>query len=78
MQNTIIHLIEQIVGALGTEFKIYLPQIIPQVLRVFMHDNSQGRVVTAKVKFICETVTVYTMSLVHICKYMFVQVCLFP
>jgi len=49
MQNTIIHLIEQIVGALGTEFKIYLPQIIPQVLRVFMHDNTQGRVVTAKV-----------------------------
>jgi FKBP12-rapamycin complex-associated protein len=49
MQNTIIHLIEQIVGALGTEFKIYLPQIIPQILRVFMHDNTQGRVVTAKV-----------------------------
>lgn len=49
MQNTIILLVEQIVGALGTEFKIYLPQIIPQILRVFMHDNSPGRTVTAKV-----------------------------
>ena len=37
-------------GAIGTEFKMYLPQIIPQILRVFMHDNSQGRVVTSKVE----------------------------
>ena len=49
MQNTIILLVEQIVSALGTEFKIYLPQVVPQVLKVFMHDTSQGRVVTAKV-----------------------------
>ncbi|XP_064642053.1 serine/threonine-protein kinase mTOR-like isoform X1 [Lineus longissimus] len=48
MQNTIILLIEQIVGALGTEFKVYLPQVIPQILRVFMHDNSHSRGVTAK------------------------------
>ncbi|TRY96882.1 hypothetical protein DNTS_015423 [Danionella cerebrum] len=43
MQNTIILLIEQIVVALGGEFKLYLPQLIPHMLRVFMHDNSQGR-----------------------------------
>jgi len=49
MQNTIILLIEQIVGAIGTEFKVFLPQIVPQMLRVFMHDNSSGRSVTAKV-----------------------------
>ncbi|XP_048250308.1 serine/threonine-protein kinase mTOR-like isoform X1 [Haliotis rufescens] len=48
MQSTIILLIEQIVNALGTEFKVYLPQIVPQILRVFMHDTSQDRVVTAK------------------------------
>ncbi|ELU01654.1 hypothetical protein CAPTEDRAFT_155489 [Capitella teleta] len=48
MQNTIILLVEQIVSALGTEFKIYLPQVVPQVLKVFMHDTSQGRVITAK------------------------------
>lgn len=49
MQNTIILLVEQIVSALGTEFKIYLPQVVPQILKVFMHDTSQGRMVTAKV-----------------------------
>ncbi|XP_060066726.1 serine/threonine-protein kinase mTOR-like [Ylistrum balloti] len=48
MQNTIILLVEQIVTALGTEFKVYLPQIVPQMLKVFMHDTSQHRVVTAK------------------------------
>ncbi|XP_041377661.1 serine/threonine-protein kinase mTOR-like isoform X2 [Gigantopelta aegis] len=48
MQNTIILLIEQIVNALGTEFRVYLPQIVPQILRVFMHDTSKDRVVTAK------------------------------
>lgn len=49
MQNTIILLIEQIVVALGGEFKLYLPQLIPHMLRVFMHDNSTGRSVTMKV-----------------------------
>ena len=53
MQNTIILLVEQIVGALGTEFRIYLPQIIPQILRVCMHDSSPGRSVTAKVHIFC-------------------------
>ncbi|MGH0147040.1 UNVERIFIED_CONTAM: hypothetical protein FKN15_060860, partial [Acipenser sinensis] len=48
MQNTIILLIEQIVVALGGEFKLYLPQLIPHMLRVFMHDNSTGRSVTVK------------------------------
>ena len=49
MQNTIILLVEHIVSAIGTDFKIYLPQIIPQILKVFMHDSSSQRVVTAKV-----------------------------
>ncbi|XP_027052994.1 serine/threonine-protein kinase mTOR [Pocillopora verrucosa] len=48
MQTTIILLVEQIVTALGGEFKIYLPQIIPQILKVFMHDNSSQRSVTTK------------------------------
>lgn len=30
-------------------FQIYLPQIIPQILKVFMHDNSSQRSVTTKV-----------------------------
>ncbi|XP_059160425.1 serine/threonine-protein kinase mTOR-like [Physella acuta] len=48
MQSAIIMLIEQIVNALGTEFRMYLPQIIPQILRVFMQDNSENKIVTAK------------------------------
>ncbi|XP_013778468.1 serine/threonine-protein kinase mTOR-like [Limulus polyphemus] len=48
MQNTIILLVEQIVLALGAEFKIYLPQLIPHFLRVLMHDVSNHRIVTEK------------------------------
>ncbi|KAG8434781.1 hypothetical protein GDO86_012940 [Hymenochirus boettgeri] len=48
IQSTIIPLIEQIVLALGGEFKLYLPQLIPHMLRVFMHDSSTGRSVTIK------------------------------
>ncbi|XP_056399106.1 serine/threonine-protein kinase mTOR isoform X3 [Hyla sarda] len=48
IQSTIILLIEQIVMALGGEFKLYLPQLIPHLLRVFMHDSSAGRSVTIK------------------------------
>ncbi|XP_071946239.1 serine/threonine-protein kinase mTOR-like [Antedon mediterranea] len=46
IQNTIIWLVEQIVIALGGEFKLYLPQIVPQMLKVFTHDNSPDRKVT--------------------------------
>ncbi|KAG5838755.1 hypothetical protein ANANG_G00226940 [Anguilla anguilla] len=35
-------------GGAGREFKLYLPQLIPHMLRVFMHDNSTGRSVTIK------------------------------
>ncbi|XP_040182261.1 serine/threonine-protein kinase mTOR isoform X3 [Rana temporaria] len=48
IQSTIILLIEQIVLALGGEFKLYLPQLIPHILRVFMHDSSAGRAVVIK------------------------------
>jgi len=49
LQNTIILLLEQIVGALGTDFKLYLPCIVPHILRVFLHDATPGRTTTAKV-----------------------------
>ncbi|XP_029141485.1 serine/threonine-protein kinase mTOR [Protobothrops mucrosquamatus] len=48
IQSTIILLIEQIVVALGGEFKLYLPQLIPHMLRVFMHDSSSTRNVSTK------------------------------
>lgn len=62
MQNTIILLIEQIVVALGGEFKLYLPQLIPHMLRVFMHDNSTGRSVTMKVRGIHNITMSYDWS----------------
>ncbi|KAK7869671.1 hypothetical protein R5R35_010033 [Gryllus longicercus] len=48
LQSTLILLVEHIAVALGAEFKIYLPQLLPQILRVFMHDISKDRNVTAK------------------------------
>ncbi|KAJ6656782.1 hypothetical protein lerEdw1_003113 [Lerista edwardsae] len=48
IQSTIILLIEQIVVALGGEFKLYLPQLIPHMLRVLMHDSSSTRSVSTK------------------------------
>ncbi|KAK7494179.1 hypothetical protein BaRGS_00014652, partial [Batillaria attramentaria] len=48
MQNTIILLIEQIAVALGTEFRVFIPHIVPMVLRVFLHDQSHERSITAK------------------------------
>lgn len=49
IQSTIILLIEQIVVALGGEFKLYLPQLIPHMLRVLVHDSSSTRSVSTKV-----------------------------
>ncbi|XP_071445181.1 serine/threonine-protein kinase mTOR [Hetaerina americana] len=48
MQGTIILLVEHIAVALGAEFKIYLPQLMPQMLRVLTHDTSKDRNVTIK------------------------------
>ncbi|XP_046866622.1 serine/threonine-protein kinase Tor-like [Drosophila willistoni] len=48
LQSTLINLIEQIAVALGCEFRDYLAQLIPQILRVLHHDNSKDRIVTRK------------------------------
>jgi hypothetical protein len=50
LQSTLILLVEHIAVALGAEFKIYLPQLMPQILRVLMHDTSKDRSVTIKVR----------------------------
>lgn len=46
LQVTIILLVENISTALGHEFKIYLPKLLPQILRVLSHDGSPERRVT--------------------------------
>ncbi|XP_063975702.1 serine/threonine-protein kinase mTOR [Diachasmimorpha longicaudata] len=48
LQSTLIRLVEHIAVALGAEFKIYLPQLMPQILRVLTHDTSKDRSVTVK------------------------------
>lgn len=48
LQTTLILLVEHIAVALGAEFKIYLPQLMPQILRVLTHDSSKDRMVTVK------------------------------
>lgn len=48
IQATLIILLEHIAMALGAEFKVYLPKLMPQILRVLNHDNSKDRLVTCK------------------------------
>ncbi|KAL7287805.1 hypothetical protein TKK_0018180 [Trichogramma kaykai] len=48
LQSTLIHLVEQVAIALGAEFRIYLPRLMPQILRVLTHDMSKERQVTIK------------------------------
>lgn len=48
IQGTLIELTEHIAVALGSEFKIYLPKLMPQILRVLNHDTSKDRIVTVK------------------------------
>merc|ERR1719228_2677072 len=48
LQSTIILLVEAISVALGSEFKVYLPQLIPHILRVLTHDSSRDKQVTHK------------------------------
>lgn len=48
LQATLINLMEKIAIALGSEFQVYLSQLMPQILRVLTHDISKERVVTVK------------------------------
>ena len=46
LQITIIFLIEHVALALGAWFKMYLPPLVPLILRVLTHDGSKDRSVT--------------------------------
>ena len=48
-QETLIQLVEEIANALGDEFKIYFPRLIPYLLAIFSQDNSPDRHITRKV-----------------------------
>ncbi|KPJ18652.1 Serine/threonine-protein kinase mTOR [Papilio machaon] len=51
LQPTLILLVEHIAVALGSEFKVYLPQLMPHILRVLAHDTSKDRFVTEKLLY---------------------------
>lgn len=48
IQGTLILLVEHIAVALGAEFKVYLPKMLPHILRVLNHDTSKERLYTIK------------------------------
>eukprot|EP00124_Ichthyophonus_hoferi_P006141 Ihof_evm1s1243 gene=Ihof_evmTU1s1243 len=48
IQIAILPLVESISLALGSEFKVYLSHLIPQILRVFIYDDSEKRIATIK------------------------------
>lgn len=48
-QETLINLVEEIAVALGDEFRIYFPRLIPYLLTIFTQDNSSDRLITRKV-----------------------------
>lgn len=48
MRQTIIVVVEQVASALEYEFKPFVPQLMPTILRCFHHDDSPGQTVTAK------------------------------
>lgn len=48
LQTTMIMLVEHIVVAIGTEFKVYLRKILPNILRVLKYDRSKDKFLTEK------------------------------
>ncbi|CAH2267767.1 jg15184 [Pararge aegeria aegeria] len=48
LQPTLILLVEHITVAIGTEFKVYLRKILPNILRVLKNDKSKDKILTEK------------------------------
>ncbi|XP_052743299.1 serine/threonine-protein kinase Tor [Bicyclus anynana] len=48
LQPTLILLVEHITVAIGTEFKVYLRKILPNILRVLKNDRSKDKILTEK------------------------------
>ncbi|KPM03125.1 serine/threonine-protein kinase mTOR-like protein [Sarcoptes scabiei] len=48
MQLTLFNVVDQIVIALGSEFRNYIPHLMPHILKVFNHDASPRKEVTFK------------------------------
>lgn len=48
IQKTLITLVENIAIALGAEFKVYLPKLMPQILRVLSHNSTKDNSVVMR------------------------------
>ena len=48
-QKTMIELLRCTVSSIATEFKLYLPDIIPHMLKVFITDKSERRTIIQQV-----------------------------
>lgn len=54
-------------AAIGTEFKLYLPEIIPNILKVFVHDKSPNRTIIQLVRpFITHSAIAWVASPIQI------------
>ena len=49
MQIRLLVLTEEIASALSSEFKLYIPEILPHLLHIFMYDASNDKAVTQQV-----------------------------
>ena len=50
-----IDLLKTTVAAVATEFKLYLPDILPHMLKVFITDKSEDRVIIREVQLLPAT-----------------------
>eukprot|EP00117_Sycon_ciliatum_P040328 scpid3818/ scgid5118/ Serine/threonine-protein kinase mTOR; FK506-binding protein 12-rapamycin complex-associated protein 1; FKBP12-rapamycin complex-associated protein; Mammalian target of rapamycin; Mechanistic target of rapamycin; Rapamycin target protein 1 len=51
LQESIIKLITDIASSVGSEFKVYVPWLMPQILKICSHDKSANRAITDKLLF---------------------------
>lgn len=51
LQKTMIELLRTTVASIETEFKLYLPDIIPHMLKVFICDKSPHRTIIKEVRY---------------------------
>ena len=65
-QETLIQLVEEIAQALGDEFKVYFPRLIPYLLTIFAQDNSPDRHITRKVLITIQRFNTQVSTYFHI------------
>ena len=65
---TIITVVESIAVAVGSEFKVYLKELVPMILKSMIHDSKEKQV-TGKVSW--EYVCLYIRTWLSVCAFDF-------